>query len=459
MVYLCNSKLGLTSILQKMSSNPSKYIIFDTFQFDNRYVFQYIHIELYNYIVTKCNHVFISYDTTMKELLLLTLLSLLLLPTRGDRFNALKFGEANKDYILYQPNMQPFETGFTVCAWIRKLKSSNIPTWFSYAVSGQPHEIEITDMGDRTTIFGYHSDLQSLYTVTHGTWFHNCLGWDATSQTRNVYINGALVDSKATPVGRTLRQGGYLVLGNEQQSGPGKGMDDTNKFSGEMFKLNMFSKKLSDHDIKEMATDMCSVVEETHGEVRGIKWEDVLLQTRTGKVTLTGIDSLCIENMRDTLRKREAKLNSTLAQLENKGQQLNETIRELNQTKEEKETFRAKLENKTQQLKATEIQKQKTIKELNKELNTTTATLNKNQVELEHIKYLLGESANATMDCLLNTTFTNHLDLLHSEKFFEIVITGNKLEVLRKSMQNLGIFIYIINSLFISNLIISLIYI
>ena len=123
------------------------------------------------------------------------------------------------------------------------------------------------------------------------------------------------------------------------------------------------------------------------------------------------------------------------------------------------EQLALKLENKTQQLKTSEIQKQKTIEELNKELNTTTATLNKTQVELEHIKYLLGESANATMDCLLNTTFTNHLDLLHSEKFFEIVITGKKLEVLRKSMQNLGIFISIINSLFISNLIILLIYI
>ena len=456
-----------------MSSKPSKYMIFDTFQFDSRYVFQYIHIELYTYQVTKCNHISISSDTTMKELLLLTLFSLLLLATSGGRINALKFGKTENDYILYQPNMQPFETGFTVCAWIRKLGTAQAPTWFSYAVSGQPYEIEITDMGDRTKIFGDYSDLKSLYTVTPGTWFHNCLGWDATSQTRNVYINGALVDSKATPAGRTLKLGGYLVLGNEQH-GPGTGMEDYNMFSGEMFKLNMFSKKLSDHDIKEMATDMCSVVEETHGEVRGIKWEDVLLQTRTGNVK--EIESECIENMRDTLRKREDELNSTLAQLENKGQQLNETIRELNQTKGEKETLRAKLENKTQQLKATEIQKQKlenktqqlktseiqkqkTIEELNKELNTTTATLNKTQVELEHIKYLLGESANATMDCLLNTTFTNHLDLLHSEKFFEIVITGNKLEVLRKSMQNLGIFISIINSLFISNLIILLIYI
>ena len=430
----------------------------------------------------------------MKELLLLTLFSLLLLASRGDPFNALKFGSAVNDYIVYQPEMQPFETGFTVCSWIRKLGSAhNGPTWFSYAVSGVPREIQITDMGARTYIFGDGSGLQSLYTVTPGTWFHNCVGWDATSQTRTVYINGALVDSKATPAGRTLKLGGSLLLGNEQQTGPGTGMDDTNTFNGEIFKLNMFGKKLSDAEIKEMARDMCSEVEETQGEVRVIKWEDVLLKTRTGNVT--EIKSECIsplEKMQEKLQQTEEKLNDTLADLENKEQQLNETIRELDQTKEEKETFRADLENKTQQLNATETQKQMkidqldtvteeletttkeldtvteelntttkeletTTQELNtttkeletttqeldtvtEELNSTTRVLNETQVQLEQVKGLLGESANATMGCLLNTTITNHWDMLESDVFFEAVITGKKLEVLRKSMQNLGNF-------------------
>jgi len=383
----------------------------------------------------------------MKELTILTLFSLLLLVTRGDPFNALKFGSTDNDYIVYQPEMQPFETGFTVCSWIRKLGSAHAPTWFSYAVSDQANEIQVTDMGARTAIFGDGSSLQSLYTVTPGSWFHNCLSWDATSNARNVYINGALVDSKATPAGRTLKLGGYLVLGNEQQ-GLGTGMDDNNILNGEIFKLNMFSEKLSDAEIKEMARDMCSVVEETQGEVRAIKWEEVLLKTRTGNVT--EIKSGCIsplEKMQEKLQQTEEKLNDTLADLENKEQQLNETIRELDQTKEEKETFRADLENKTQQLNVSETQKQMKIDQLDtvteeletttQELNSTTRALNLTQVELEHVKGLLGESANATMGCLLNTTITNHWNMLESDVFLEALITGKKLEVLRKSMQNL----------------------
>ena len=410
----------------------------------------------------------------MKELLLLALLSLLLQDTRGDRFNALKFGPTQNDYIVYQPEMQPFETGFTVCAWLRKLRDTSIPSWFSYAVSGENYEIHMTDMGARTAIFGDQSQLESLYTVTPGKWFHNCLSWDATSQTRTVYIDGVLVDNKATAAGRTLKLRGSLLLGNEQYGGPGAGMDTTNIFNGEMFKLNMFSKKLSDAEIKVMAGDRCSEVEDKFGEVRVMKWEDVLLKPRTGNVI--NIESGCpcpraLGKLRETLQQTEAKLNDTLAGLENKEQQLNETIRELDRTKEEKKTFRVDLEKKTQQLNVTATQQQMTIEELDNELNTTTkeldttkkelnrttnklnsttTTLNQTEVELEHVKDLLGESANATMDCILNTTITNHWDLLQSEEFFEAIITGKKLEVLRKSMQNLGNFISMIISLFIS---------
>ena len=371
----------------------------------------------------------------MKEVLLLTLLTLLLHTTSGDRFNALKFGQTQYDYILHQPDMQPFETGFTTCAWIRKLYSGIEPTWFSYATSVTAQEIQIGDSGPETFIFGDQQDLSSHYTVTPGNWFHNCLSWDATSNARNVYINGALVDSRATPAGRTLGQGGYLVLGNEQH-GPGTGMDNNDIFGGELFKLNMFSKKLSDAEIKEMARDMCFEVEETYGEVRAIKWEDVLLKTRTGNIT--EIESGCIsplEKMQDKLRKTEEKLNDTIAELEKKGQQLNETEKELAQTKEDNETCRRDLENRTQQLNATETEKQATIKELDtvtQELNSTTTALNQTLVELEQVKDLLEKAK----DCPLNTTITSYWDFLYSSS--GAVKTSHKLEVLTKSIEKLG---------------------
>ena len=266
----------------------------------------------------------------MKEILFLILLPLLFQsaytadPTAEERrYNMLKFGSTEGDYILFQPDMSPFETEFTICAWIRKLKSDDLPTWFSYAVSDQKYEIQVTDMGYRTRIFGYESDLSSHYTVTPGKWFHNCMNWDAATQTRGIYIDGKLVDSKSTPAGRTLKQGGSVLLGNEQERGPGTGMDSANIFAGEMYKLNVFSKTLNDSEIKEMAKERCSEVEELYGETRSLKWEEVLLKSKTG--TVTEEESGC--EVYHKLQQTERRLNSTITAL-------NQTQTELEQVKE-----------------------------------------------------------------------------------------------------------------------------
>ena len=202
----------------------------------------------------------------MKEILLAIGLILLLNVKRAAtgsdrRYNALKFGQSHTDYILYQPDMRSFERALTVCAWIRKLDSQNTPNWFNYAVSGYNKEIQITDNGYQFFMFGDESDLRSYYTVSPGTWYHNCLSWDSASRSRSVYINGILINSEATPSGRTLGQGGHLLLGNEQD-GPGSSMDNGNRFGGEMYKLNVYSKKLSQSEIRKMASDRCSGAEE-----------------------------------------------------------------------------------------------------------------------------------------------------------------------------------------------------
>ena len=405
------------------------------------------------------------------------------------------------DYISYQPDMRPLEHGFTVCSWIRKLRNTNMPSWISYAVSGQHHEIHMTDMGVRTYIFGIDSDLRSLYTVSPGTWFHNCMAWDTDTQRRDVYLDGVLIDSKATPAGRTLGQGGYLLLGNEQ-SGLGSGMDNNNIFAGEMYNFNIFDRKLSDSEIKKIFRDKCLCVEETFGEERVIKWEDILLKTRTG--TVTEIESGCsalpcleltfqelqqrlaeLNKTTEVLRQTEQSLNDTLTELEEvkqqkevcttdlgeKEQQLNGTLQELEQAEEEVESLRATLEktveelNSTRvkieeeeqscveekekislQLNSTEEEKQEKIEELEmkkEELNNITTTLNQTQVELDQVKDLLEKAANSTVECTLNSTVTSYWDLLYSEEFFGGVITAEKIGVLRKSMEKLGIYCFI----------------
>ena len=95
------------------------------------------------------------------------------------RFKILKFGQTENDYVMFQHDMSQFETGFTVCSWVKKLKSDGIPTWFSYAVSYQKYEIQLTDMGERTKIlmkqnfnetkFNVYTAINQYYIVNRNT--------------------------------------------------------------------------------------------------------------------------------------------------------------------------------------------------------------------------------------------------------------------------------------------------
>ena len=281
---------------------------------------------------------------------LLTLLLSLLLQVQGDsslswrRFNALKFGDTQDDYVMYKPDMTPLESAFTICAWVRKLGIAYAPTWFSYGVRSNSHEIQITDMGGRTRLFGDDTDVSSVYTVPEGTWFHNCMSWSAASQARYVYINGVVVDARGTPAGRKLQMDGYLLIGNELDR-YGTGMDDYNIFAGELYKLNVFSRMLTTSEIKEMSSDMCSTVEESYCAERHIRWEDLLQVSRTGNVSemATGCTTVEIQMM-TKLEQIEDKLNKTLAELATAAVakeklkwtegKLNDTIIELTETKD-----------------------------------------------------------------------------------------------------------------------------
>ena len=202
------------------------------------------------------------------------------------RYHALKFGNSLPDYIIYQPDMTPFQYAFSVCSWIRKLKTSGIPSWLSYEVIGDGRsEILMSDDGFYNHIFGQYEDLTSYFTVTPGTWYHYCKTWSYSSAQQKVYLNGQQIGSTlTTPSGRSLGMNGHLVIGNDQDDF-GAGMNDGEAFGGELYKLNFFSKELSSSEVQAMARDKCSGVEETYGDIRSMKWENILLLSRNGDVT------------------------------------------------------------------------------------------------------------------------------------------------------------------------------
>ena len=88
-------------------------------------------------------------------------------------------------------------------------------------------------------------------------------------------------------------------------------MDRYDVFGGELFKLNFFSKELSSSEVEEVSGEMCSEVEETLGDVRSIKWEEILMEPRNGQVSEIGIGCGCVR-VEERCREVEGRLNTTL---------------------------------------------------------------------------------------------------------------------------------------------------
>ena len=210
------------------------------------------------------------------------------------RYRGLKFGATNQDYVLFKPRMEPVQESYSLCGWVKKILSGGSKYWFAYGTSGDVHEIISANNGYfytlRTTV-----DMRSKVTDKLGTWRHVCYTWSLTTRAASVYYDGVILGSVTTPSGRKVGLDGYIVLGNEFNS---YGSNFNYPFGGELFKVNLFDKELSAAEVKEMADGgLCSEVEEKYGRSRYLKWEDLLLEEKSGNVT--EIDVGCTSEVKE----------------------------------------------------------------------------------------------------------------------------------------------------------------
>ena len=118
----------------------------------------------------------------------------------------LKFGLTAQDYVLFKPAIEPLEESFSICGWIKKLKSdSPYQTWFAYGAAATYHDILILDNG-YYRIFDLLYDLRSKVKPTLGEWKHSCVTWALSSHSFKVFFEGELIGSKVTPSGKMLIQ-------------------------------------------------------------------------------------------------------------------------------------------------------------------------------------------------------------------------------------------------------------
>ena len=200
------------------------------------------------------------------------------------RYNGMRFGATAQDYVLFKPRMEQLQEFYSLCGWVNRRRSGGSKFWFAYGTSSNVQEIMAADIG-WFRMFNTGVDMSSNVTVELATWRHVCLTWSLASRIVRVYYDGVFIGSKTTPSGRKLDLDGYIVLGQEFDS-YGGGFEDSQAFGGELFKVNVFDKELEAAEVKEMADGgMCSQVEEKYGRSRYLKWEDLLLEEKSGNVT------------------------------------------------------------------------------------------------------------------------------------------------------------------------------
>ena len=192
-------------------------------------------------------------------------------------YTGLRFGQTMEDYIqLSDGIMDNSTTRFSLCTWIRKRFTGSLYP----IVLHNYYNIFLGDNGYHNSVAGTYFNLQSKYNRALGTWFHVCMTWSNEDSRTRVYLDGHLIGTSGVTERSELQRGREVCLGNFAVY---KRSDYV--FGGDMFKLNIYNRVLTEEEIKNMAADMCSCEEENLASIKVLSWEDVVTNERSGNVT------------------------------------------------------------------------------------------------------------------------------------------------------------------------------
>ena len=195
------------------------------------------------------------------------------------------------NYISFNPDL-PELTGLTVCAWMKKSYLDKSRYWFSYAVSGSDNEIIVGEGVQGDSVFYVKSAVVKSQVVLSDQWVHNCATWDSESGVAVISIDGEAVATKENlKKGESLRAGGNLVIGQEQDNVEG-GFDASQAYVGELYNINVWDYALDSTDVESLyETGLCGYGSIEEDPV--ISYADILAQELVGDVTV--VEGTCAD--------------------------------------------------------------------------------------------------------------------------------------------------------------------
>ena len=189
----------------------------------------------------------------------------------------LRFGQTTADYIQLSDGIMDNSTSrFSLCTWIKKwFTGSTLPV-----VLNNYDNIILGDNGLYNNVAYTNLYLRSKYNRTLGTWFHVCMTWSNEDRRFRVYLDGHLIGTSGVTERSALKRGRKMCLGNLA----GVSKHRNHVFGGDVFKLNIYNRVLTEEEIKNMAADMCSSEEEKLASTKVLSWADILQYNRSGNV-------------------------------------------------------------------------------------------------------------------------------------------------------------------------------
>ena len=195
---------------------------------------------------------------------------------------ALRFGQTEEDYIdLPKGVMDNSTRRFSLCTWIKKRFSGSAQP----LVLSSYRNIMLGDDGYHNQVVGTKVNLESKYNRTLGTWFHVCMTWGNEDRRMKVYLDGYLISSNVTRR-KKLEKGDLersMTLGNFVGE---KSISFV--FGGDLFRLNIYNRVLTETEVKKMASDMCLREEEKLVSIKVLSWTDILTYKSPGDVRKIG---------------------------------------------------------------------------------------------------------------------------------------------------------------------------
>ena len=192
---------------------------------------------------------------------------------------ALKFGDDLTSYIMISPDMSPLEEKVSICSWIKQISpASRYGAWLHYLTVERVDEIVLSDNLGWAYIM--NTGTPRSQTPVQSQWYHVCLTWAYSSGNTSLYYDGVQIGTATTPSGQKFSVAtGSIVLGQYHNTYKMEANFGSSSYSfgGEMTKLNILKRELTNQEVAEMyKSGICSTYEESLKDDIHLSWETLL---------------------------------------------------------------------------------------------------------------------------------------------------------------------------------------